>query len=91
MENGWIAISVKLPAWAFVAMLSAISIGFIVSYGCLNVGNAQDLTLGFHYFLNIHAIKCVILYLLCKNNKYFQISQDKVQYRILIYNILYFY
>ena len=29
--------------------------------------------------------------LFCKNNKYFQISQDKVQYGILIYNILYFY
>ena len=28
--------------------------------------------------------------LFCKNNKYFQISQDKVQYGILIYNILYF-
>ena len=29
--------------------------------------------------------------LFCKNNKYFQISQDKVQYGILIYYILYFY
>lgn len=29
--------------------------------------------------------------LFCKNNKYSQISQDKVQYGILIYNILYFY
>ena len=29
--------------------------------------------------------------LFCKNNQYFQISQDKVQYGILIYNILYFY
>ena len=29
--------------------------------------------------------------LFCKNNKYFLISQDKVQYGILIYNILYFY
>ena len=26
-----------------------------------------------------------------KFSKYFQISQDKVQYGILIYNILYFY
>ena len=33
----------------------------------------------------------LITVLFCKNNKYFQISQDNVQYGILIYNILYFY
>ena len=33
----------------------------------------------------------IYIVLFCKNNKYFQISQDKVQYGILIYNILYFY
>ena len=53
-------------------------LGFLIVWA--NHGYMMD-------FVKFH----IYIVLFCKNNKYFQSPQDKVQYGILIYNILYFY